>query len=143
MKMDRFDKFVAVAVGGHALLGLFGYIFVGLEYTILLFIFWGLTWITYCGAAAERWDEAVGPYDEKVSIAAQALVGGPLCWLLSPTCLIPSVQRRAAGFAMLWHLFQRLSQVVRKSVLKTMDLLHGFCEKEFPASQSAANETEE
>ena len=77
MKLDRFDKFVAVGLGVHALLFILGYIFVGLEYTILLFIIYGLTWITYCGVVAEKWDNTDGLYDDKVSVPALALVGGP------------------------------------------------------------------
>lgn len=134
MKMDRFDKLVAAGVGVHAALFVLGYIFVGLDYTILLFIFWGLTWITYCGVTAEKWDEADGPYGDTVSVQALALVGGPLCWLICPTCLVPAMQRRAGGFTLLWHVAQRFAREVRRSVVKTMSILHGFCRKEFPSS---------
>lgn len=134
MKMDRFDKLVAAGVGTHAVLGVLGYIFVGLEYTILLFIIWGLTWITYCGARLEKWDESDGLYEDSVSVPALALLGGPLCWLLCPTCLVPGMQRRAAGFTLLWHMARRLSQEVRRSLVKTMGLLHDFCRKEFPSA---------
>lgn len=138
MKLDRFDKFVAIGLCAHALLFILGYIFVGMEYTILLFIIYGLTWITYCGVVAEKWDNAGGLYDDNVSVPALALVGGPLCWLLCPTCLLPAVQRKASGFTMLWYMAQRISQEIRRSLLKTMGLMHGFCQKEFPAAQGDA-----
>ena len=134
MATNRFGLFVLAGFTLHAALFAAGFTFIGLAYTLLVAFGWAISWMLYCGVVASKWDERYGLYDDAVSVLALALIGGPFCWILCPTCLLPQSQRKASGFVMLWFMVQYVLSGIRTSVLRIMAILHGYCEREFPSN---------
>lgn len=132
MKKDKYLTFVIAVCSMHLGLLFGGYMFLGLEYSLLIAFCWATAWIAYCGTLKRDWDKE-GDYKESTSVPALALIGGPFSWILYPMCLIPEKHREASGSGKLWFVAQRIINALKDSVMKVMGCIHSFCEKDFPA----------
>ena len=130
MLRDEYLRFILVVVGLHVALFFAGFIFLGLDYSLVIAVIWAAIWITYCGIRKKK-----GTDEEysAVSIPAMALIGGPFSWILYPLCLSPRQQREATGSAYLWFAVQRIAGALKDAVTNILDHIYSYCEKDHPA----------
>jgi hypothetical protein len=131
-KIAVFLLCVAIA---HVLLFALSFIFLGLGATLLLSICGSAVWIIYCSCKESPLhfedDEASSEASSaKADVDApslpMAVIGGPWCWLLSPTCLIPFSYAKAMELGFGWDLACKILRAFCRSVLKLLGYLYDY-----------------
>jgi hypothetical protein len=127
-KIAVFLLSVAVA---HVLLFVLSFIFLGLGATVLLSIFGSAVWIIYCSCKERPLntedDEA---YSAKADVDApslpMAVIGGPWCWLLCPTCLLPFSYAKTMELGFGWDFAGKILYAFCRSVLKLLGYVYDY-----------------
>jgi hypothetical protein len=119
------------AVAAHVVLFALLCVFLGLAPAVLLSIIGSCSWIIYCSCketplSAEE-GEPAAKADADDPVLPMALAGGPCCWVLCPTCLLPFSYGKSMELGFGWVLAARILRSFCRSLLKLFSYLYEYC----------------
>jgi hypothetical protein len=135
MLNSKISAVLGCAILAHVLLFVVSFIFIGLAATLALSIIGSCVWIIYCACkenpltdedSEDSEDNSAGSADVDEATLPMAVIGGPLCWLLCPTCLLPFAYGKTMKLGFGWNLAAGILRSFSKSVLKLLRLLYDY-----------------
>ncbi|MDR1241407.1 MAG: hypothetical protein LBM00_01275 [Deltaproteobacteria bacterium] len=130
MPNSKIAVFLLCAVLAHVVLFAAAFIFLGLAVALLLSFFGSCLWIIYCSCRetplSSKGDDLPDKADVDAPTLPMAVLGGPWCWALSPTCLLPFSYGRSMEPGFAWNFAAGILRAFCRSLLNLLGYLYDY-----------------